>query len=195
MAVPLGTQLTVAGEDVAASVLRNGQPVIADRFEGRAGSGAARFGQRGGRSGIGGPITLEGRLGGVAVAATAQPGRLLTDNQWHIVGLVALVSAAIADLHQIADEHAALRRVAMLVAGSAAPAEVFAEVASEVRELLGADVTTIARFEPDATATILAGVGTNAPLAGRWSGEPPLAITAVLPPGQPAPGDDLGRPR
>ena len=192
MAVPLGTQLTVAGEDVAASVLRNGQPVIADRFEGPAGSVAARFRQLGVRSGIGAPITLEGRLWGVAVAATAQPGRLLTDSQWHIVGLVALVSAAIADLHQIADEHAALRRVAMLVAGSAAPAEVFAEVASEVRELLGADVTTIARFEPDATATILAGVGTNAPLAGRWSVEPPLSIAAVFRTGQPARVDDFG---
>lgn len=95
-------------------------------------------------------------------------------------------------LQQIADEHAALRRVALLVARSATSAEVFAEVASEVRELLGADVTTIARFEPDATATILAGVGTNAPLAGRWPVEPPLSIAEVFRTGRPARVDDFG---
>jgi signal transduction histidine kinase len=93
---------------------------------------------------------------------------------------------------QIADEHAALRRVAMLVACSATSAEVFSEVASEVRELLDADVTTIARFEPDATATILAGVGTNAPLAGRWPVEPPLSIAEVFRTGRPARVDDFG---
>jgi GAF domain-containing protein len=56
---------------------------------------------------------------------------------------------------------AALRRVAMLVASPAGPAEVFSEVAGEIRELLGADVATIMRFEPDGTATALARVGTT----------------------------------
>jgi signal transduction histidine kinase len=142
--------------------------------------------------GIGAPITLEGRLWGVAVAAASQPGRLPADSEWHIAGLVALVGAAVADLQLIADEHAALRRVAMLVAVSATSAEVFSEIASEVRELLGADVTTIARFEPDATATILAGVGTNAPLAGRWRVEPLLSIAEVFRTGRPARVDDFG---
>jgi signal transduction histidine kinase len=117
---------------------------------------------------------------------------LPADSEWHIAGLVALVGAAVADLQLIADEHAALRRVAMLVASSATSAEVFSEVASEVRELLGADVTTIARFEPDATATILAGVGTNAPLAGRWRVEPLLSIAEVFRTGRPARVDDFG---
>jgi signal transduction histidine kinase len=192
MNVPLGTKLTVAGEDVAASVVQNGQPIRTDRFEGPEGSVGACFRQLGVRLGIGAPITLEGRLWGVAVAATSQPGRLPADSEWYIAALVALVGAAVADLQQIADEHAALRRVAMLVACSATSAEVFSEVASEVRELLGADVTTIARFEPDATATILAGVGTNAPLAGRWPVEPLLSIAEVFRTGRPARVDDFG---
>jgi signal transduction histidine kinase len=192
MDVPLGMKLTVAGEDLAASVLQNGQPRRTDRFEGPAGSVGARFRQLGVHSGIGAPITLAGRLWGVAVAAASQPGRLPADSEWHIAGLVALVGAAVADLQLIADEHAALRRVAMLVAYSATSAEVFSEVASEVRELLGADVTTIARFEPDATATILAGVGTNAPLTGRWRVEPLLSIAEVFRTGRPARVDDFG---
>jgi signal transduction histidine kinase len=192
MDVPLGMQLTVAGENMAATALQASGPVRTDRFEGPAGSAADLFRRLGARSGIGAPITLDGRLWGVALAATSQPGQLPPDSEWHIAGLVALVGAAVAELHQIADEHAALRRVAMLVAGSAAPAEVFAEVASEVRELLGADVTTIARFEPDATATILAGVGTSDPLEGRWPVEPPLSIEAVFRTGLPARVDDFG---
>jgi signal transduction histidine kinase len=191
LGVPLGTRLTVTGEDVAASVLQTGEPVRTDRFEGPAGSATARLRQLGARSVIAAPITLEGRLWGVAVAAATRPEGLPADGEWHIAGLVALVGAAVAELHQIADEHAALRRVAMLVARSAAPAEVFYEVASEVRELLGADVTTIARFEPDATATILAGVGTGQPLEGRWPVEPPLSIAAVLRTGRPSRVDDF----
>lgn len=192
MDVPVGTRLTVAGEDVAGSVRRSGQPARTDRFEGPTGSVAARFRQLGVQSGIGAPITIEGRLWGVAIAAASQPARLPADSEWRIAGLIVLVGAAVADLHQIADEHAALRRVAMLVACSAPPADVFSEVATEVRELLGADITAIARFEPDATATILAGVGTREPLGGRWPIEPPLAVEAVFRTGRPARVDDFG---
>jgi len=192
MDVPVGTQLTVTGENMAALLLQTGEPVRVDRFEGPAGSVAALFRRLGVRSGIGAPITLEGRLWGAAIAAATRPERLPADSEWHIAGLVALVGAAVAELHQIADEHAALRRVAMLVACSATPAEVFSEVAGEVRELLGADVTTIARFEPDATATILAGVGTSDPLEGRFPIEPPLSIEAVFRTGRPARVDDFG---
>jgi signal transduction histidine kinase len=91
---------------------------------------------------------------------------------------------------------AALRRVAMLVASAATPAEVFSEVAAEVRELLGADVTTIMRFEPDGTATALARVGTTGPAelatGKRRLLEPPGAIQAVHRTGLPARVDDLG---
>jgi signal transduction histidine kinase len=90
---------------------------------------------------------------------------------------------------------AALRRVAMLVASPAAPAEVFSEVAAEVRELLGADITTIMRFEPDGTATALARVGTTGPdefVAGRRRLlEPPGPVQAVHRTGRPARVDDL----
>ncbi|WP_312034073.1 GAF domain-containing protein [Actinoplanes sp. TBRC 11911] len=51
----------------------------------------------------------------------------------------------------LADEQAALRRVATLVAGGAAPAEVFAAIADELARLLGADSSFVARLDdPDA---------------------------------------------
>ena len=77
---------------------------------------------------------------------------------------------------QLANEQAALRRMATLVARSRPPAEVFSAVATEMRDLLGADITTVMRFEPDATAILLADVGLPAQLGSRWKLEPPLAV-------------------
>jgi signal transduction histidine kinase/uncharacterized protein YoaH (UPF0181 family) len=60
-------------------------------------------------------------------------------------------------LRQLADEQAALRRVATLVARGAQPAEVFTAVAEEIRRLLGADNAGVARFEPDGTSVVVIG--------------------------------------
>jgi HAMP domain-containing protein len=60
------------------------------------------------------------------------------------------------ELRVLAEEQAALRRVATLVARAVPPEELFGAVTVEVRRLLGADTTQLLRFEPDGTA---AGVG------------------------------------
>ncbi|MGA8113898.1 MAG: CHASE3 domain-containing protein [Actinocatenispora sp.] len=62
-------------------------------------------------------------------------------------------------LARLADEQAALRRVATLVAHGAPGGEVFAAVAEEVGLLLHADGTRIFRYEADGSATVLAGWG------------------------------------
>ena len=56
----------------------------------------------------------------------------------------------------LADEQAALRRVATLVAHQPSAAEVFATVTEEVDRLLSTDATCMYRYEPDLTATVLA---------------------------------------
>src|SRR5689334_24871324 len=50
-------------------------------------------------------------------------------------------------LRQLADEQAALRRVATLVAGGARPAEVFGAVADELGRLIGAEATFVSRID------------------------------------------------
>ena len=81
-----------------------------------------------------------------------------------------------ARLGQLADEQAALRRVATLVARGVPPEEVFAAVAEEVGRLLPVDLVGIARYDPDATLTYVASwgravdyfpVGSQWPLVGR----------------------------
>jgi signal transduction histidine kinase len=80
------------------------------------------------------------------------------------------------ELGRLADEQAALRRVATLVARGVPPVEVFAAVAEEVGRLLGADTAGIVRYGPDETVTVVAGwsregdrlpVGTRYPLEGH----------------------------
>jgi signal transduction histidine kinase len=51
-------------------------------------------------------------------------------------------------LRQLADEQAALRRVATLVAGGARPGEVFTAVADELGRLIGAEATFVSRVDP-----------------------------------------------
>jgi signal transduction histidine kinase len=61
------------------------------------------------------------------------------------------------ELHVLAEEQAALRRVATLVARRASPTEVFDAVVDEVGGLLGAPVTRLLRYRTDGTAIVVAG--------------------------------------
>jgi signal transduction histidine kinase len=95
-----------------------------------------------------------------------------------------------------AEEQAALRRVATLVARGVPPADVFAAVTQEVGHVLGADSTLIVRLDPDGTATVAAGTGAYVdamPVGSRWNLEPPLAMAVALCTGRPARLDDYNQ--
>jgi signal transduction histidine kinase len=68
------------------------------------------------------------------------------------------------ELSMLADEQAALRRLATAVAQNVPPAEIFTAVAEEIGPLVGADDSAVVRFEPDRTGTVVAG-------AGKWTHE------------------------
>jgi signal transduction histidine kinase len=61
-----------------------------------------------------------------------------------------------AEAGRLAEEQAALRRVATLVARDVPTSEVFDAVTREVGQLFGADLARMERFEPDGTVTALA---------------------------------------
>ena len=74
-------------------------------------------------------------------------------------------------LAELADEQAALRRIATLVARGVPAAAVFGAVADEVHRLLRADITSLNRFELDGRWTLVAARGseTRAMRVGdRW---------------------------
>ena len=60
------------------------------------------------------------------------------------------------ELQRVAEEQAALRRVATLVAEAAPPSAVFASVAEEVGRLLAVDGAAVRRYLADGTGEILA---------------------------------------
>jgi signal transduction histidine kinase len=81
---------------------------------------------------------------------------------------------------RLADEQAALRRVATLAARGASPADVFAAVAAEVSRMLGGAIARIVRFEPDGTGVVVASAGDPHVAEGtRRRPEPPLALGSV----------------
>ena len=92
----------------------------------------------------------------------------------------------------LAEEQAALRRVATLVARGARSEEVFAAVAVEMRNLVRADVTRVIRFEPDGTATMVGGTNADDRPGPLGPIEPGLATAEVLRTGRTARVDDFG---
>jgi PAS domain S-box-containing protein len=85
------------------------------------------------------------------------------------------------ELRVLAEEQAALRRVATLVARGVSPIDVFAAVCEEVGALLDADDTSLVRYESDGTAVVVAkaGAGAGAP-AGRRLTPDPASVTAIV---------------
>ena len=97
------------------------------------------------------------------------------------------------ELRMLADEQAALRRLATAVARNVSPSEIFAAVAEEIGPLLGADEAAVVRFELDRTATVVAGAGQWVRELGagmRVELDDSLAIGAVLRTGRSARVDE-----
>jgi GAF domain-containing protein len=183
--IPIGTQLRVAGEGVAVSVWQTRRPARVERFDGPPGSVAACFRSLGVHTGVGCPIMVDDDLWGVAFAATARRGALPAGSEARIAEFTQLVSAAIAnaearvEVRRIADEQAALRRVATLVARGAGADEVFGAVASETRTVLDSDISTLLRLEPDGMITVMATESTLSPVVAVGERHKPLPGGAV----------------
>src|SRR6266566_6853636 len=95
----------------------------------------------------------------------------------------------------LADEQAALRRVATLVARQSSPAEVFAAVTEEAARLLDLDNANLIAYERDQTATVVGSGnlrGWSAPVGTRVSLEGDNIIGRVFRTQQPARIDDYG---
>lgn len=131
-------------------------------------------------SGVASPIVVHGDPWGALVAATAGSESLLEDPETRIAGFAELVATSVSNaeawenLHRIADEQAALRRVAMLIAEDGPASELFRAVTREVGVLLGADISGMARFEGDAAVTTATWAvdGKDPPIPDPWQMDP-----------------------
>jgi signal transduction histidine kinase len=157
----VGTRFALEGPSIAARVLETGRPARVDSYTGASGAIAREAEAVGIRSSVGCPIVVGRRVWGV-IAASSRAAPFAPDTESRIAEFTELAATAIAnaqageELRRIADEQAALRRVATLVARAAPPPAVFAAVAEEVGRLLAADVTGLSRFDADDAQTVVA---------------------------------------
>jgi signal transduction histidine kinase len=84
-------------------------------------------------------------------------------------------------LRALAEEQAALRRVATLVATNADPPQLFARVCEEIGAVLGVRSTNLTRFESDGTQTVLAGWSLHGAPVFPVGGGVPLEGEAAVP--------------
>jgi signal transduction histidine kinase len=176
--LPAGSRWSLGGKNVATLVSETGRPARVDGFADASGPLGAAARERGAGSAAGTPVIVEGRLWGVVIVGLLSGERLLPAGaESRLASFTELVAAAIANaesrvaLARLAEEQAALRRVATLVAHGPCPEEVFAAVTGEAGRLLSAHLAGMARYESDDTLTVLtawAAEGEHPLVPGPW---------------------------
>ena len=196
----LGTRFALDGENAIAEVVRTGRVARADDWQNATGAIAAMATVLGVRSLVATPIVVEGRPWGTLIAATSQGEPLPSDTERRVEQFAGLIATAIAnaqareELSRLAEEQAALRRIAELVAREAPPEEVFSASADAIGGLLGEEAR-IVRYESDDTAIVVAvcsdGTHTDVlPLGARLPLGGNNATSRVFQTGRPARIDD-----
>ena len=152
-------------------------------------------------SGCAGPIVVNGAVWG-KMCVFSHVGKVLpagTENR--LRDFIDLIATAIANYEtraelaasearagQLADEQAALRRVATLVARGVSPEEIFSAVTNEMAQLFGSPQACVGRFEPDGSAMVIVGVSDGIrgiSIGSRWELQDYMASTGVYRTGRP----------
>ena len=200
-AVPVGTRVTLGGRNVHTLVFRTGREARLDDYAGASGA-VADIGRELGLGGtVGAPVSVEGRLWGVMAIASIHERPLPADAEARLAGFTELAATAIANaqaqvaLRSFAEEQAALRRLAMLVARGASPEEVFAAVTEGAGRVLNTDLARMNRYDPDGGHVVVAGWTSTGdtmpvPLGSRWGPGGRNVAALVFQTGRPARIDD-----
>jgi signal transduction histidine kinase/pilus assembly protein TadC len=158
---PVGTRVPLDKTTVTGLVHESGRPARLDGYEHTTGEIAELVKSMGIRSSVGAPITVDGRPWGVMIAASNRREPLTGDTEARIAAFSDLVATAISnteartETHRLAEDQAALRRVATLVARGVPPGELFDAVAAEVGSLLDTDLATLFRYEGEDVVKML----------------------------------------
>jgi PAS domain S-box-containing protein len=160
----IGERHTLEGDNIATRVIQAGDSARLDISEllDAEGSIAARLREMGLRSTVAVPIVVEGQVWGMAAAGSSALEPLPADTEERIGDFADLVATSIAnaatradlqasrdELGVLADQQAALRRVATLVARGVTPSEVFCAVADEMARCLHVGHATVSQFDAD----------------------------------------------
>ena len=173
--VPVGARLHVIGDGVTARMWRSGRAERIDDYTGIAGTAMAE--DLGMRAVVAVPVTVDGNLwGALSVSSSAGPLPAASEDRLaaftEIVAAVVVSAEAREGVRVLADEQAALLRVAALVAHGATEATIFDAVAVEAAGLIADEPTTLVRYEGNRTFTVVANRNGPAPVGTRFTVPP-----------------------
>jgi len=181
---PVGSRWKLEGNNLCSLVVRTGRPARIESYVDASGAIDVALRDGGVRSAVGTPIIVEGRVWGVMAAGSGQQEPLTSDTEARLVQFTELLATAVANaesragLARLAEEQAALRRVATLVARSQGSQEVFETIAEEVGRALSAQTANVIRFDPEGMVTIMS--GWNAPGHIRFADGGHFPVSASL---------------
>ena len=119
----------------------------------------------------------------VVSSTDAEP--LAADTEGRLADFTELLATAIAnseaqaEVARLAEEQAALRRVATLVPQGVPSDALFGAVCDEVEALAGAEVSAVLRFEADGTATVMGAHSARHPVGARLELDPDFVVAEV----------------
>jgi GAF domain-containing protein len=204
----VGSRMPPDPGSLAAQVFETQRPARVDDFSSLPGTVGELARAAGLGSGVAGPIVVDGALWGKMCVFSAVGAVLPVGMENRLHEFVELIATAIANYEAraelatsearargLAEEQAALRRVAMLVARGVQPLETFSAVCEEVGRVFGSPYAGIARFELDGSGVVIVGLSegiSNIPIGTRWPLEEFLATTIVYRTGRPARNERSG---
>jgi signal transduction histidine kinase len=174
---PVGFGSPVDHPGAIADIRQTGRPARVEDYAHRTGEVAAVVRAAGIHSSVASPVVVEGRLWGAMVVLSPRHEPFPEDTEARLTDFTELVATAIANAEsraavaRLADEQAALRRVATLVAQGVQPEAIFSAVGEEIGRLFGSSLTMIGRFEHDGRALVVVGAGTGGEsisVGSRW---------------------------
>lgn len=151
---------TIPMDGSVALVARSGRPDRVDSYAGLTGPGADFARQVGIVACAAAPLIVQGTPWGALSLVSRGPalGSAIQDRLAQFADLAAITVAnaqSRAELQLLADEQAALRRVAELVARGAATQQVFDQVTAEASRLLGDAPATLQRYERSGAEVVI----------------------------------------
>jgi signal transduction histidine kinase len=158
----VGHRWSLGGPDVATLVFQTGRAVRLDSYTDTSEQLTDVGREAGVGAGVGTPVIVEGHLWGVLATFSALGRPLPSDTEARLAKFTELVATAIANaesragLARLAEEQAALRQIATLVARGVPPEELFAAITAEAGRVLSVEYAALSRYEPDRGVTVLA---------------------------------------
>ena len=107
----VGEHLSLSGDSVAAKVFRSGAPARLADYRDAPGTTAARLRSLGLQSGVGGPISVDGRTWGALVIGSAQPTPMPSETESRVMDFADLVATAIFNAETRAELKASRARI------------------------------------------------------------------------------------